>query len=184
MKTVSSNSGFKNPLKIAITGPESTGKSFIAQGLAANYNTHWVPEFAREYIDKLDRPYTESDLVSICKGQIAIEKNYSSRTNRFLFCDTEMLVIKIWSMHRFGRVHPSILAACNDQHYDLYLLMDIDLPWQYDPLREHPDKRKFFFDWYKRELDDKNASYRIVRGTGTERIKNAINIIDQYGEIG
>lgn len=174
------NSETKKTLKIATTGPESTGKSFVAKGLAAHYNTLWVPEYARGYIDKLNRPYAEPDLQNICKGQSELEHSLAARAGRFLFCDTEMLVIKIWSQYKYDRVHPSILKAFSQHHYDLYLLMDIDLPWEYDPQRENPDKRKFFFEWFKRELDNKKANYHIVSGVGEQRLKNAINIIDHY----
>ncbi len=174
------NSNSKKNIKIAITGPESTGKSFIAEGLSDYYQMPWVPEFARSYLSTLNRPYTEQDILNICKGQSDLEDSIASTAGSFLFCDTEMLVIKIWSLYKYGRVHPSILASCNKHHYDLFLLMDIDLPWEYDPQREHPDKRKFFFEWFKRELDEQKANYRIVSGTGEQRLKNAICIIDQY----
>jgi NadR type nicotinamide-nucleotide adenylyltransferase len=170
----------KKIIKIAITGSESTGKSFIAKGLSDYYRAPWVPEFARGYLNNLNSPYTEQDILNICKGQSALENSIVAKEARFLFCDTEMLVIKIWSQYKFGHVHPTILAAFNEHHYDLYLLMDIDLPWEYDPQREHPDKRKFFFEWFERELEEKKANYGIVTGTGEQRLKNAITIIDQH----
>lgn len=174
------NHNSKKIIKIAITGPESTGKSFIAKGLSDYYRAPWVPEFARGYLNTLNRPYNELDILKICQGQSELENSIVAGESRFIFCDTEMLVIKIWSQYKYGHVHPSILTACNEHQYDLYLLMDIDLPWEYDPQREHPDKRKFFFEWFENDLEEKKVDYGIVTGVGEQRLKNAITIIEQH----
>ena len=165
-------------LKISITGPESTGKSTLSQALAEHYHTNWVPEFAREYVDKLNRPYNYEDLHIIAKRQLELENELIKYTNKFLFCDTDFLVLKIWSEHKFGKVHPFINDQFNKKTFDLILLMDIDLPWQYDPQREHPNQRKFFLDWYLNELQKAKANFKIVGGSAEDRMINAINIIE------
>ena len=164
--------------RIAITGPESTGKSTLAKKLAAYYNTVWVPEFARIYIDKLNRPYEEHDLTAIAKGQISLEMELISKANNYLFCDTELTVIKIWSEYKYGTVDPYILSEYDKSSYDLYLLLGIELPWEYDPQREHPEKRKFFFDWFEQELKYRGANYQVISGEGEFRFTNACQAID------
>jgi len=174
------NSFNKKLIRIAITGPESTGKSTLATQLANDYKTVWVPEYARGYIDQLNRPYQEKDLKEIAKGQIQAENKAELKANKFVFCDTELTVIKIWSLYKFGKVDPFILSEANIRSYDLYFLMDIDLPWEYDPQREHPEKRKYFFDWFDKELNAKNVNYRIIRGNEEKRFQMARNLIDEF----
>ena len=164
--------------RIAITGPESTGKSTLAEQLAAHYQTVWVPEYAREYLNRLGRPYEKSDLIEIAKGQIAHEKKAVSRAQRFLFCDTDLTVIKIWYEYKYSTHDPFLAMKYAEISYDLWLLCDIDLPWQYDPQREHPEKRRFFFDWFERELKARNARYAVISGVREERLQNAVKVID------
>ena len=172
------NSFGEKIIRIAITGPESTGKSTFARKLAEHYKTVWVPEFARTYINQLDRPYDQYDLTKMAKGQISHERKLISKANKYLFCDTELTVIKIWSEHKYGNVDPNILSEYYNRSYDLYLLMNIDIPWEYDLQREQPEKREFFFDWFERELKAKKVPYRIISGNHLERIKRACVVID------
>ena len=166
--------------KIAIIGPESTGKSELSKTLAKHFNTVWVPEYARRYIDNLDRPYNKSDLINIAKGQIQLEKGQLDRAHDFLFCDTNLLVIKVWSEHKYGNCDEWILNELNAFKYDLHLLTDVDLPWEEDPQREHPMLRRYFFDVYKNELDAADIDYRIVRGVGQERFANALSAVETF----
>jgi len=167
--------------KIAITGPESTGKSWLASGLAAHYQTVFVPEFARGYIDRLQRSYEYEDLLQIAKGQLSAEAEKEKVANGLLFCDTELIVIKIWSLHKYGKCHPFILEQINKQRYDLFLLCDVDLPWQYDEQREHPHLREYFFNWYRKELEDYGFNYLVVSGLGEDRLGSAVEAVEKMG---
>lgn len=164
--------------RIAITGPESTGKSTLAQQLAKHYNTIWVPEYARTYIDNLDRDYIESDLLKIAAGQLASEERMIENAKRLIFCDTELTVVKIWAESKYARVHPWILSKYHEISYDFYLLNNVDLHWKFDPQRENPQKGKYFFDRFERELQEKNALFEVVSGDEHIRLQNAIRIID------
>ena len=166
--------------RIAITGPESTGKSMLAAQLAAHYHTVWVPEYAREYLALLGKPYEEEDIVLIAQGQLLSEESQLKNAGHFLFCDTELLVTKIWSEVKYKRCDPWILNTVATHRYDLYLLCDIDLPWQYDPLREHPHERQYLFDLYLNELNNRMFPFAVVRGTGPDRLANAIKIIESH----
>jgi NadR type nicotinamide-nucleotide adenylyltransferase len=169
-----------NIFKIAITGPESTGKSSLAKELARHYNATFVPEYAREYMSNLNRNYTSEDILLIAQKQLENEKAKMNRAmGCFLFCDTDLLVTRIWSLHKYGECDPWIDKHIRKNHYDLFLLCDIDLPWQFDEQREHPNLRQYFFNWYKNELENFGFPYQIVSGTGEKRNENAVKIIDK-----
>ncbi len=162
---------------IAIVGPECTGKSDLARFLAQYYQTVWVPEFARSYIDTLNRPYEKQDLVAIAKGQIKAEEELIVKANRLLFCDTNLLVIKIWSEFKYGECDPEILKGIRSRKYDLHLLTSVDVPWVEDPQREHPDKREFLYGLYKTDLIKSNVNFVEIRGLGELRRKTAVHAI-------
>ncbi len=166
--------------KIAIVGPESTGKSTISAQLAAHYNTVWVPEFAREYCAALTEPCTWEDEINMFRGQLELEKNLLPQANGILFCDTTFITVKIWSDEMFGRSPQEVLDELPKHPYDLYLLMDIDLPWQDDPLRDFPHLREHFMEIWHKELKALDATYYLISGTDEERLSNAIKKIDVF----
>ena len=164
--------------RIAITGPESTGKSTLAGQLAEYYQTIWVPEFARDYIAELNHQYTLQDLENISRGQLELIAQAEAKNPEYLIADTELLVLKIWSENAFGSCPAWILDELKKQRFDLYLLMNIDLPWEPDPQREHPHLRQYFFDLYKKELEQLNFPYHIISGSDQERLQAAINAVE------
>lgn len=164
--------------KIAITGPESTGKSVLAQELAKHYQTLFVPEFARYYLKLLNRPYQAEDLRHISIGQQSFERALTPQANQLLIADTEMLVIKIWHQHAYQSSPKWLEKALQNQEYHLYLLMDVDLPWQPDPQREHPHLRDYFFGQYQQQLEAMKVNFRIISGQGKDRLERAIQYID------
>jgi NadR type nicotinamide-nucleotide adenylyltransferase len=174
----------KNPnpeiKKIAIVGPESTGKSTMSAFLAKHYQTIWVPEFARGYCEKLTEQPTWQDEINMFYGQLALEDELLPEANKILICDTTFITVKIWSDQMFGRSPQEVLDELPKHPYDLYLLLNIDLPWEEDPLRDFPDMREHFMDvWYK-ELQALNARYVVISGTGTERYNSAVAVIDEF----
>lgn len=166
--------------KIAIVGPESTGKSTLAQGLANHYQTVWVPEYARGYLDKLGKPYEQTDLITIAHGQLRLEDERLKDATSFLFCDTTLMVIKIWSEFKYGICAPEILHKMDERKYYLHLLTDIDLPWEADPQREHPTKRSALFNLYETELLDQKLPFAVIQGQQHERLQCAIKAIDSF----
>ena len=160
-------------IKVAVIGPESTGKTTLTKALAEHYNTQWVPEYAREYLNKIDRPYVQSDLLEIAKGQMQLQRNACKGPATLVFCDTDLHVIKVWSEHKYGNCDPWILNQLQIQYFDLYILTDFDIPYEDDPLREHPEKRDYFFDIYKQLLQDQDRAFIIVKGDLESRICQA-----------
>jgi len=168
-------------IKIAVVGPESTGKSVMGQALATHFDTVCVPEFARFYCEDLDRPYTLGDETAIFHGQLAIEKAMTPLArHNLLICDTMILTVKIWCDHLFGVTPPVVLDALQKVDYDLYLLMDIDLPWEEDPMRDFPDEREHFMQIWHQELQALGARYEVVSGLGNIRLKNALEKILRF----
>ncbi len=165
--------------KIVLTGPESSGKTTLAAQLAGHFGTVWVPEFARQYLDGLGRPYTADDLLEIAKGQMALEDEMAgSATNGLLFLDTSLEVLKIWSEFRFGNCHPETLELMQLRLPDHYLLCLPDLSWTPDPQRENPEDREVLLDIYRREVISLGVPFSEVGGSSEVRFKNAVNMVN------
>ncbi len=181
--------GETSVLKIAVVGPESTGKSSMAEALAKHYNTLWVPEFAREYCGKLNRAYTLEDEINMMNGQLAWENEALSKlqasprnnnSSTLLFMDTTILSVKIWCDHVFKICPTEVLQEVQKRNYDLYLLMNIDMPWEEDPLREFPHLREHFFTVFENDLKNLVANYVVINGIGSTRLNNAIAAVEKF----
>jgi NadR type nicotinamide-nucleotide adenylyltransferase len=178
--------------KIVVIGPESTGKSTLCLQLAEHYQTLWCPEFAREYLETHGTDYTYDDLLTIAKGQIALEEAASGKLqatnehspltthNSLLFIDTDMYVMKVWCEFAFGKCHSWILHQAAVRKYDLYLLCNVDLPWIEDELREYPDieTRNKLYHFYKDIMINQLVPWVNISGSYEERLKIAITAID------
>jgi NadR type nicotinamide-nucleotide adenylyltransferase len=176
--------------KIAIIGPESTGKSTLCDQLAKHYHTEWCPEYAREYLLKHGANYTYDDLLVIAKGQIELEEKFeklvkskksSAEEQQLLFIDTDMYVMKVWAEFVFNKCHLYILEQIAERKYDLYLLCNIDLPWIKDELREYPDleTRKKIYSIYKDIVINQPVPWVDISGNYDERLKKAVAAVDQ-----
>jgi NadR type nicotinamide-nucleotide adenylyltransferase len=166
--------------KIAIVGPESTGKSTMSIALAKYYNVAWVPEYARYYCEALTADCTLQDEINMFHGQVALEESVlATAETDFIICDTTFVTVKIWSDEFFGTTPQVVLDGLKNRPYDFYVLLDIDLPWQDDPLRDFPHKREYFMQVWHQELKALNANYVVVGGIET-RLQNAIKAIDEF----
>jgi NadR type nicotinamide-nucleotide adenylyltransferase len=167
-------------LRISLTGPESTGKSSLAAQLATHYGTVFVPEYARQYLEENGASYALPDLEAIAHGQLAAEDAAASQATGLLFCDTDLLVLKIWAENAFGTCPAWVLAELAKPRYALTLLLAPDLPWAPDPLREHPDpaQRWHFYQLYQQELVARGWPFVEVKGLAAERLAQAVAAID------
>ncbi|UII34270.1 ATP-binding protein [Fulvivirga ulvae] len=168
----------KSVKKVVVIGPECTGKSTLSSKLAEHYSTCWVKEYARRYIDDLNRPYEADDLLAIAQGQLANEDRLVLKAKDLLICDTDLIVIKIWSEFKYGFCHQEILHAIETRRYDLYLLTYIDLPWEEDRQRENPHLRSYFYDLFKSTLQELKVPFVEIKGEWPERKQMAIKAID------
>jgi NadR type nicotinamide-nucleotide adenylyltransferase len=169
--------------KVAILGAESTGKTTLAKQLADHYESIFVPEFAREFIENLNRPYTLDDIVAIAKQHQQNEQEAMRIANKILFTDTELIIAKVWCEEKFKSVPDYISEQLQAQKYDLYILTANDIPWENDPVRENPDKRDYLFKLYEKELKEMKANYKIIDGTAETRYLNAIQAMVASGFI-
>ncbi|WP_126972130.1 AAA family ATPase [Gynurincola endophyticus] len=167
--------------KIVVIGPESTGKSTLCEALAKHYGCLWVPEYARTFLEENGADYQYDDLKKIAEGQIHLENKYTTiaieNKHPYLFIDTNLYVIQVWSEYVFGNCDESVFRMHNQQQYDLYLLCNIDLPWQEDPLRELPDieARKVVYNYYKTILQFQQVPWIEISGDSEQRLLNAVN---------
>ncbi len=165
-----------------VIGPESTGKSTLSAQLANEFDTLWVPEYARGYLEELGREYTEDDLLQIAKGQVESEDTLVAKANKFLICDTDLHVVKVWSESKFGRCNKWILEEIARREYDLYLLTYIDVLWVDDPLREHPEEgqRHYFYNIYRDIVQQSGLPWADIRGNKEQRLAIALEAISKH----
>lgn len=154
-------------VRVGILGAESCGKSTLSQVLARRMGGTCVAEYARDYVGALSRPYTYEDVVAIAQKQC--EQLTAPYDTRWVFYDTELIITKVWFLHKYGQCPQFVLDML--EHYPLQcaLLCDCDLPFEADPLRENPDIRPELTAWYKRELERYGVPYLMVRGVGSDR---------------
>ena len=175
-------------LRVVLYGPESTGKTTLAKALADHYQTAWVPEFARPYLqekwDKEQEVCTLEDLPIIAQGQLAAENAAIQKANKLILCDTNILVTKVWSETHFkGYCAPELNTILAQTHYDLYLLTSIDVPWEKDDLRDRPNDREQMFTYFKQQLVTYNFHFLVLEGNPKERVEKAVTAINQLLEI-
>jgi len=166
--------------RIAITGPESTGKTTLAMQLAELYDTVYVPEYARQYLNENGTQYNSEDVLKMAKGQIELERQMLAKAGEILFADTEMIAYKVWLEFYKWEVPKWMTEHIASRKFDLYLLTDIDLPWVADGQRTNPDDRELLFHRFEDELEKIEANYGIISGTGALRIDNAISTIEEF----
>lgn len=165
--------------RIVLTGPESTGKTTMARLLAEYYKTIWVEEYGREYFVNKGTKLILEDIGEIAKGQIKKEDEGVLKANKFLFCDTDLIVTQIWSEIYFKACPKEVVEHSQERKCDLYLLMDIDMPWEDDGTREFPHLREWHFKRIKDELEIRGLNYLVVFGNYEERLKTCITFINK-----
>ena len=173
-------------LKVVLFGPESSGKTTLAKALSAHYKTEWVPEYMRTYLqDKWDNKKqvcTREDLLPIARGQLQLENEKATIANLYLFCDTNLDELIVYSKFYYDGYCPEqIIKAATQSKYDLFLLTYIDTPWEKDDLRDRPNDRRLLFSIFEAYLIENNFPYIIIKGTVEERLQTAVNAIENLG---
>lgn len=168
-------------IKIAMYGPESTGKTTLASQLAEEFQTIWIPEFARNYLqekwDAKQEICSPEDLIPIAIGQTQLENEALQKANNYLFCDTNLLVTKVFSEVYYGSSDAVLQKAAKKHKYDLFFLTDVDVPWEADDLRDKPDDRENTLAIFEKALIDYKKPYIKLSGSKEERLEKAVKII-------
>lgn len=169
----------KPAIRIGIIGPESTGKTLLAQKLTEYYNGEWIPEYARTYMENLNRPYEYQDVKNIAQWLIDAYNNRKKQPHPVFF-DTEMIITKVWFDVAFGKIPHEMDKWLNNMDFDAFLLCYYDLPWIPDPVRENGGKmREILFNRYEQEIRQLKKPYAIIRGKGINRILNAAQALSR-----
>ena len=166
-------------LKIIISGPESSGKTTLCNQLQNHFKKPLVEEYSRKYINNINRKYTEEDLLQIAKNQYTLEYK---ENNSLVFCDTDLITIKIWSKYKYGYCHKWILKKIKEQQNEnrFYILCYPDIKWEFDIQRENKENREEIFLLYKKELEEQEHNYMIIKGN--KRKEEAIKKITSLTE--
>lgn len=166
-------------LKIAFTGPESTGKTSLSMLVAETFDGVYIPEYSRSFLEKTNGFYEEQDLVTIALGQCEALQNVLITGNHLLVSDTDMTVMKVWSQFKYGRVSPMIEQLYQEESFDHLFLCDTDIPWEEDPLREHPESREELFALYLEMIQTKTKNFTIVKGSLEERLNQVRQVLEE-----
>ena len=173
-------------VKIALFGPESTGKTTLAKQLAAHYDTVWTPEFARDYLqekwDKEQKICDVNDMLPIAYGQVKLENENLAVANKYLFCDTNLLVTKVFSEMYYNYCDPLLAKAAQEHEYDLFFLTDIDVPWEKDDIRDKSEGRESVFEIFKQSLISNKKPFITLSGNRELRLKKAVRIIEDLAK--
>ncbi len=168
--------------RVALVGPESCGKSYLAEKLALHFDTVFVEEYGRTYCEKFGMDSTELDFAHVAGGQLYREDEMALEANKILFCDTDLIVTQVWSEVYFkGKCQPWIFWADHARRYDLFLLCAPDIPWVNDGLREFEGQRQWMFERLQQELESRGLRYEIIQGDFARRTEVAIHAVENLG---
>jgi len=169
-------------IKITLYGPESTGKTTLAKQLAQHFQTNWIEEFARDYLQKKwddsQAICAPEDLLPIAIGQVKLENKALKSANKFLFCDTNLMCTKVFSEIYYGFCDSSLDKAARKHKYDLFFLTDIDVPFEKDDLRDKPEEREMLIQKFEQALIENNKPYIKLSGNQEERLEKAIQFTE------
>ncbi len=170
--------------RIHVVGPESVGKSRLCAQLAAEFNTVWVPEYARTWLTREGTPMdgetakvAPEDMIVIARGHLASQRALERSANRRIFLDTDVLATSLWSAVLHGATSETVERLAATERPDLTLLLDVDVPYVPDTVRYLPEERRSFFDRYEALLQSAGRPYTIIRGSFRQRINGAIEAV-------
>lgn len=183
MEKIQQQAGYSGK-RIVLYGPESSGKSTLSRKLAQHYQTTHIEEFARNYLqekfDKTAKACSYNDIITIAVGQRELENSAVLKAEDYLFCDTDLLETYVYALAYFHKVPQELIDAIEHSSYDLYLLLQVDVPWTPDDLRDRPEQREEMFELFLAALQKFKKPYKIIDGLGDKRLKNAVAAIEEF----
>lgn len=163
------------PVRLVLTGPESSGKSSLAARLANHFSCPWAPEYARIFLEQQGPNCSFERLQALADQHLQWQRQHVPTDCPFGILDTDLINYKIWCEVQYGKCHPSILRQLHQEAHHVYLLVAPDLPWVADPLRKHPHLRHRLFELHREEIESRGRDFRIITGTGEERVRRGIS---------
>ena len=175
-------------LTVCLIGPECTGKTTLAERLSVRFDAPWVPEFVREYAQRVARPLTVDDVEPIARGQMALEDaarnpttdNRQPTTDSLLILDTDLISTVVYSRHYYGHCPEWIEAEARARKASLYLLTDIDVPWTADDVRDTAAARAALHGQFATTLANYDANVITISGDWEARFATAADAIERY----
>lgn len=165
-------------IRVVLTGPESSGKTELAQQLAHHFKTEWVPEYLRTYFDA-NKAVFEKNMPEIAQKQLENEQNVVENEKKMIFLDTNILTLKIYHKLYFKSKPDWFKPLYNPKIYDHYLLLKPDIPWIDDGQRDMPERREELFYLFEQELLNTNSDYTIIEGDYKTRLQSAIQVVEK-----
>ena len=166
--------------RIVVTGSESTGKTTLAAALAHRFGTVATPEFSREYADERKVPLDRHDVEAIAVGQIALEDRHAPHARRgLMFGDTDLFSTVVYGGHYYGSVPAWIERVAIERRGELYLLMDIDVPWVADPIRDRGRQRAEMHALFRGVLERHRLPFVTISGGWSERLERAVRVVEE-----
>ena len=162
-----------------LTGPESTGKTWLSGLLAGKFETSWRPEYLREFYDRYDG-VSEQEIPTIAKTQIEQENELLAMDLPLVFFDTNIITLKIYHEHYFESQASWFDELYDQSLYSHYLLLDTSVPWEADPQRDSPEVREQLFHKFKTELEKLEVDFTVITGEYKQRIDQATNVINDF----
>jgi NadR type nicotinamide-nucleotide adenylyltransferase len=166
--------------RIALIGPESTGKTELARAIAGELGIEWTPEYAREYAERHGNDLTADDVEPIARGELA---NLARARGALVLHDTDLLSTVVYARFYYGACPQWIEDEARARRADLYLLLDTDVAWYEDPARDKGgDAREDLFDAFRAALDEFETQWEIVSGDWEERKKRIVTLVRAAAE--
>ncbi len=167
------------PLRIVVTGSECTGKTTLARQLADHLHAPWSAEYSRQFAASVGRTLTVADVEPIARGQVALEDAAIAAASGLAVHDTDLVSTVVYAEHYFAEAPPWLMATAHDRLGDLYLLLDTDVTWEADGVRDRPYSRAELHAEFVRALDRLGAPVASVQGLGSARLTSALATIAQ-----
>ncbi|MDE2731517.1 MAG: ATP-binding protein [Bacteroidota bacterium] len=159
---------------VALIGAESTGKTALATALARHFDTEWVPEYLRIFVDHFQRVPREQEIPIIALGQLRLVAARLAETRRVLFLDTDLVTTCVYQRKYFGSCPAQIEQMASDFRADLYLFTQPDIPWEPDGIqRSSPEERDVVHELLLQELDHLELPRVLVSGNWDQRFAMA-----------
>jgi NadR type nicotinamide-nucleotide adenylyltransferase len=165
------------PLRIVVTGSECTGKTTLARLLADHFHAPWSPEYARQYAASAGRTLIAADVEPIARGQVALEDTVIAAASGLAVHDTDLVSTIVYAEHYFVEAPPWLMSTARARLADLYLLLDTDIDWEADEVRDRPFSRAELHTGFVKTLERLAAPVAAVRGLGSARFASALAAI-------